>query len=94
MIKSFKNKDTKLIFDGKYSKNFPADIQLRTIRKLDFLDRAANINDLRKPPSNHLEQLSGDRKGQWSIRVNDKYRICFEWIDNNAENVELVDYHK
>jgi proteic killer suppression protein len=93
VIKSFKDKETKKIFHGEYSKKHPSEIQLRAIRKLDFLDSAENLADLRIPPSNRLEQLSGDRKEQYSIRVNDKYRICFEWKDNYAENVELVDYH-
>ena len=93
MIKSFKDKETKKIFDGEYSKKFPREIQLRARRKIDSLDWAGRLNDLRIPPSNHLEQLYGDRKGQWSIRINDKYRICFEWKGNYAENIELVDYH-
>ena len=94
MIKSFKCKETKLIFEGKYSKKFPDDIQRRAERKLRMLDSAEKIEDLKIPPSNNLESLAGDRKGQWSIRVNHKYRICFEWIKNEAVNVEIVQYHK
>jgi proteic killer suppression protein len=60
---------------------------------LDFLDAAENVEDLRIPPSNHLEKLTGKRAGQYSIRINDQYRVCFEWIDNESENVEIVDYH-
>jgi len=93
VIKSFKCKETRQIFNGLESKRFPTDIQNRTLDRLEMLKNAKTINDLRTPPSNHLEKLSGDRKGQWSIRVNNQYRICFEWVDNNAENVELTDYH-
>ncbi|MCL2845087.1 MAG: type II toxin-antitoxin system RelE/ParE family toxin [Chitinivibrionia bacterium] len=93
MIKSFKDRETKKIFDGEHSKKFPTEIQLRAMVKLDFLDRSTNISDLRQPPSNHLEKLSGNRKGQYSIRINNQYRICFVWINNSAESVELTDYH-
>jgi proteic killer suppression protein len=93
VIKSFKCKETKKIFDGKVSRKFPVDIHQRALRKLEMIEDVLKIDDLRVPPSNHLEQLSGDRKRQWSIRVNDKYRICFTWLDDNAENVELTDYH-
>jgi proteic killer suppression protein len=93
VIKSFRDKETKKIFDGEISKKFPIEIQKRARRKIDSLVLAGNINDLRCPPSNNLEALSGDRQGQFSIRVNDKYRVCFEWVNDFAENVELVDYH-
>ena len=93
MIISFKDKETQKIFDGEYSKKFPLEVQLRARRKIDSLDWADRLSDLRVPPSNHLERLSGDRKGQWSIRVNDRFRICFNWKENRAENIELVDYH-
>jgi len=93
VIQSFRDRETKKIFDGEYSNKFPREIQLRARRKIDSLDFADRLNDLRVPPSNHLEQLNGDRKGQWSIRVNNKYRICFEWKGNFAQNIELVDYH-
>jgi len=93
VIKSFRDKETKRIFDGEFSKKFPAAIQKRARRKIDSLVLAGDINDLRCPPSNHLEALSGDRQGQFSIRVNEQYRVCFEWVGNEAENVELVDYH-
>ncbi len=93
MINSFRDKETEKIFSGKFSKKFPADIQHRVLYRLEMLSNAANIDDLKVPSSNHLEALSGDRLGQFSIRVNDKYRICFEFINNCAENVELVDYH-
>jgi proteic killer suppression protein len=93
MIKSFKCKETQKIFDGIVSKKFPADIQSRARRRLDFLDAAENVEDLRIPPSNRLEKLSGDRAGQYSIRINDQYRVCFDWTNNESENVEIVDYH-
>lgn len=93
MIKSFKCKYTQKILEGNTVKSFPSDIQKRAWRKLSMLDAAENIEDLRIPPSNHLEKLSGDRAGQYSIRINDKYHICFDWIDNEFENVKIVDYH-
>ena len=93
MIKSFKNKETKRIFSGEFSKKFPQNIQQRALNRLEMLNNAVNINDLRIPRSNHLEALSGDKQGQFSIKVNDQYRVCFEWVNNYAENVELVDYH-
>ncbi|GBU25560.1 hypothetical protein R83H12_02210 [Fibrobacteria bacterium R8-3-H12] len=93
MIKSFKDKETKIIFSGEFSKKIPQNIQQRALNRLEMLNNAVNINDLKIPRSNHLEALSGDRQGQFSIRVNDQYRVCFEWVGNCAENVELVDYH-
>jgi len=93
VINSFRDKETKKIFDGEVSKKFPVNIQKRARRKIDSLYLMNDISDLKSPPSNHLEALSGDRLGQFSIRVNDRYRICFEFINNCTENVELVDYH-
>ena len=93
MIKSFKCKETQKIYNGIFSKKLPQDIQQRALIKLHSLDVAQKISDLLIPPSNFLEQLSGDRQGQYSIRVNQQFRICFEWIDNNAYNVEITDYH-
>jgi len=93
VILSFKDKETKKVFDVEYSKKFPSEIQLRAQKKLRWLDVANSLNDLIRPPSNRLEKLSGGREGQYSIRINDQYRICFEWNGNNAENVELTDYH-
>ena len=93
MIKTFKCKETEKIFNGKFSKKIPHDIQGRALIKLHSLDIAEDIKDLLIPPSNKLEQLSGDRKGQYSIRINDQYRVCFSWVDNNAYDVEIVDYH-
>jgi proteic killer suppression protein len=93
MIKSFKCKETEKIFAGVFSRKFPADIQGRAFNKLSALHAAFGLTDLKVPPSNHLEELKGGRADQHSIRINDKYRICFYWSDNNAENVEIVDYH-
>ena len=93
MIKTFKCKETEKIFNGKFSKKLPHDIQGRALIKLHSLDIAEDIKDLLIPPSNKLEQLSGNRKGQYSIRINDQYRVCFSWAENNAYDVEIVDYH-
>ena len=94
MIVNFKSEEVKLIFDGFKSTDYPQDIQKVALRKLLLLDAATSINDLRVPPGNRLEKLTGNRKGQYSIRINDKWRICFVWTDeNNADEVEIVDYH-
>lgn len=93
MIKIFKCKETEKIFNGKFSKKLPHEIQRRALIKLHSIDAAEDIQDLLVPPSNKLELLSGDRKNQYSIRINEQYRICFYWIDNNAVDVEIVDYH-
>lgn len=93
MIKTFKCKQTEMIFSGRFSKKFPYDIQRISLRKLTQIHAAENLEFLRIPPANRLEQLFGNRKGQWSIRINDQWRICFVWIDGNAYDVEIVDYH-
>lgn len=93
MIKSFKCNETKRIFNGIYSKKLPFEIQRRAFIRLHALDVSNDISDLKTPPSNNLEQLKGDRKGQYSIRINDQYRICFRWLDNSAFEVEIIDYH-
>ncbi|MDX2113643.1 MAG: type II toxin-antitoxin system RelE/ParE family toxin [Alphaproteobacteria bacterium] len=93
MIKSFACAETERIRDGLASRRFPPDIQQTARRKLRYLHQAANINDLRVPPGNRLEALKGNRKGQHSIRINDQWRICFYWLDDNAEDVEIIDYH-
>jgi proteic killer suppression protein len=93
MIKSFKSKETAHIFARLRSTRLPQDIQQVSYRKLRMLNNAITLDDLRIPPANRLEKLSGDRAGQYSIRINDQWRICFEWIDGNADNVEIVDYH-
>lgn len=93
MIKTFKDKELAKLIEGESIRTIPADLLKRTFTKLLMLNAANSITDLRVPPSNHLEALSGDRKGQYSIRINDKYRICFKWQDNDAFDVEIVDYH-
>jgi proteic killer suppression protein len=93
MIKSFADKETEKIYNQNFSKKLPSDIQKVALRKLIMIDNAGCLEDLRVPPANHLEQLSGDRKGQYSIRINDQYRICFTEKDNDYYNVEIVDYH-
>lgn len=93
MIKSFKDKEAEKLFQKKISRRVSTEIQRAARRKLRLLDRSENLQDLTAPPSNHLEKLSGDRKGQYSIRINRQWRICFEWINNNAYNVEIIDYH-
>jgi len=93
MIKSFKCRETEKIFKRISSKKFPTEIFRRAFVKLHSIDIAIDINDLRIPPSNNLEVLKGNRKGQYSVRINDQWRICFIWNDNNAYDVEIVDYH-
>ena len=93
MIKSFASKETEKIFKRQFSRKLPPNIQRRARIKLEVLDAAEALQDLRIPPSNHLEQLGGDRKGQHSIRINKQWRVCFEWEDGNAYKVEVTDYH-
>lgn len=93
MIRSFGSKDTEKIWNEQYVKGVDRDLQRIALRKLEILHAARDVEDLRVPPGNRLEKLSGDRKGQHSIRVNGQWRICFEWREGGAENVELVDYH-
>ena len=93
MIKTFACKETERLFNRQFSRKLPQSIQRATRRKLEILDAAEFLQDLRIPPSNRLEKLSGDRKGQHSIRINDQWRICFEWQSGDAYSVEIVDYH-
>jgi toxin HigB-1 len=94
VIVNFKSEETKLIFEGFRSRHYPPDIQSVALRKLLILDAAVSINDVRVPPGNRLKKLEGDREGQYSIRINDQWRICFIWTDEgNADQVEIVDYH-
>ena len=93
MIGSFKCSETEKIFNRQFSRKLPNNIQKIAFRKLRMLNRSSTIQDLRIPPANKLEALSGDRKGQHSIRINDQWRICFRWKNENAYNVEIVDYH-
>lgn len=92
MIKTFKCRDTEALFDGKRVARF-ANIAAVAIRKLQMIHASTRVETLRVPPQNRLEKLSGDRRGQWSIRVNDQFRVCFVWREGGAWDVEIVDYH-
>lgn len=94
MITNFKCKETEKIFNRRFSKKLPESIQQMSLRKLRMLDNAVIIDDLRIPPKNRLEKLTGGRKGQYSIRINDQWRICFYWSGGKVSDVEIVDYHK
>jgi len=93
MIKSFRCADTEKLFRGEYARKLPHDIQRVAMRKLWILDAVPDLNSLRVPPGNRLEALSGNRLGQYSVRINDKWRVCFRWHDGNAYDVEIADYH-
>ena len=93
MIRNFEDAEAEKIFNRQRSRWLPADIQQVALRKLRMWNRAQTLQDLRVPPANRLERLGGDRLGQHSIRINDQWRVCFEWQDGNALNVEIVDYH-
>lgn len=93
MIKSFKCSETEKIWEGTMSKKLPHDIQQIARRKLRMLNNANVLNDLKIPPANRLEPLKGQRIGQFSIRINNQWRICFFWDDKDAFNVEIIDYH-
>jgi len=93
MIKSFADKATAAIFSGEHVRRLPHDIQGIARRKLKLIDAVSRIEELRIPPGNRLELLSGNLAGQWSIRINEQWRICFRWEDGHATEVEVVDYH-
>jgi len=93
MIRSFRDADTEKVFKRQFVRKVPHDIQQRAFMRLNALDAAVRLEDLRLPPSNQLEALKGDRKGQYSIRINDQWRICFIWRSGHAVQVEIVDYH-
>lgn len=93
MIRSFKDRRTELVASGKAPKGFPADLLRPALRKLTMLDNAKLLGDLKAPPGNRLEALVGDRSGQYSIWINDQFRICFRWTDAGPEAVEIADYH-
>ena len=93
MIKSFGSKETEKIFKREYSLKLPSIIQRTAMRKLWMIDAATSINDLKIPPANCLEKLKGKRKEQYSIRVNDQWRICFRWHQQDTFDVEIIDYH-
>lgn len=93
MIRSFHDRDTERVFRRQRVGKFALPLQRASLRKLLLLDAAESPQDLRVPPGNHLEKLAGDREGQYSIRINDQWRICFRWGDGDAYDVEIVDYH-
>ena len=93
-IKNFTDKEAAKLFAGQFSRKLPQHIQRRAMRRLAQLNGAAELKDLKLPPSNRLEQLQSDRKGQFSIRINQQYRMCFSWENGNAHDVEIVDYHR
>ncbi len=93
MIQEFSCKETEKVWNGKYSRKFPPDMQDRALRKLRQLDAAQTLEDLKNPPGNKLEALKGDRSEQMSIRINQRWRICFRWDDGKAFQVHIVDYH-
>ena len=94
MIESFANAETEKVFRGIVSKKLPLMIQRTARRKLVYLDDADDLRDLAAPPGNRLEALRGGRAGQYSIRINDQYRVCFRWASGNARDVEILDYHR
>lgn len=93
MIQSFKCKETEKVFNRRFSPKLPQSVQRLASRKLEMLDAAGAIEDLRSPPGNRLEALSGNRASQHSIRINDQWRVCFVWREGHAHEVEIVDYH-
>ena len=93
MIRGFAGRDTELVWKGIRSRRLPDEVQRIGLRKLELLDAAETVDDLRVPPGNRLEALKGGRKGYWSIRINGQWRIIFKWEDGYAENVEIIDYH-
>ena len=93
MIRSFRDRETEKIFRRERSRKLPPSIHQVALRKLRMLNNAARLDDLRVPPANRLEKLSGDRIGQYSIRINEQWRICFEWREPDAYQVEIIDYH-
>ena len=93
MIQSFADREAELIYNQEFSRRLPNTIQKVALRKLMMIDNAKKLDDLRIPPNNRLEQLHGDREGQYSIRINDQWRICFTMTNGHFYNVEIVDYH-
>ena len=92
-MNKFKDTFTKRVFEGEIVKGFPPDLIRKAMIKLTMVEAAINIRELATTPSNHLEKLKGNRLGQWAVRINDKYRVCFEWYNGRSCNIEIVDYH-
>lgn len=93
MIKTFADRETAQLFTSGRSRQLPSDLMRRAIRRLEYLHLAKSVDDLRVPPSNRLHALMGDRSGQYAISINEQWRICFRFIDGDAYDVEIVDYH-
>ena len=93
MIRSFRDRESERVFNRERARKLPAELHRRAHRKLLLLDAAESIEDLRLPPGNRLERLAGDRAGQHSIRINERWRVCFEWSRGDAYEVEITDYH-
>jgi len=93
MIRSFASRETEKVFNRRFSRRLPHNIQRKARMKLEILEASEFLEDLRIPPSNRLEKLVGDREGQYSIRINNQWRICFRWHNGDAYDVEIVDYH-
>ncbi len=93
MIKSFRDKETERLFQRHFSRRFPPSLHRIAWKKLAILEAAEQLDDLRVPPGNHLEKLSGNREGEYSIRINEQWRLCFRWREGNAYDVEMTDYH-
>jgi len=93
LIVSFKCAETEKIWQGRFSRKLPGNIQQKALQKLQLVDAAVRLENLTVPPGNRLEALKGDRKEQYSICINQQWRICFKWINGNAHDVEIVDYH-
>ena len=93
MIKTFADPSTRELYETGKAKRFPADIRKRAIRRLEYIDLATELGDLNVPPSNRFHELGRDRKGQYSISINDQWRICFRFVDGDAYDLEITDYH-
>ncbi|MBU1326252.1 MAG: type II toxin-antitoxin system RelE/ParE family toxin [Alphaproteobacteria bacterium] len=93
MIRSFRDRETEKVWSGAGSRRLPPEVQQAALRKLRALDAAERLNDLRLPPGNRLEALSGDRRGQYSVRIYQQWRICFRWTEGGCADVEICDYH-
>ena len=93
MIRTFRDRDTQAVFQGEFVRRLDRRVQQRAREKLKYLDSAGDLRDLMIPPSNQLESLRGDRPGQYSIRINKQWRVCFKWKEGDAFDVEIVDYH-